>query len=217
MRAVYMDLATELGEQGFRRIFVNHGHGAPLNNLILDQAGEYFRDTYGGRMVHLRGLEPTEEQLRKAKFTQPMPQLSDAETQENGRLDIHAGFEEMSIMLFLRPDRVSPRYKELRPLRVNNGAAQFPIARDKDWLGYLGAPGIANPNYGARRQIWRARLVNALALAILDGVLDERDIPRYSKRMTGNKDFMKEIEGSNKHEEEVERKQREWMRKRGIE
>src|SRR4029450_5659450 len=57
LRAVFMDLATELGDQGFRWICVVHGHGAPFHNRILDQAGDYFRDTYGGHMVHMRGLE----------------------------------------------------------------------------------------------------------------------------------------------------------------
>jgi len=36
LRAVFMDLATELGEQGFRRIFVMHGHGSPFHNQMLD-------------------------------------------------------------------------------------------------------------------------------------------------------------------------------------
>ena len=111
LRAVYMDLATELGEQGFRWVFVNHEHGAPLNNLMLDQAGNYFRDTYGGRMVHLRGLELTEEQLRRAGFTEPMSQPSDAAARENRRLDIDAAFDETSVMLFLRPDLVSHHYR----------------------------------------------------------------------------------------------------------
>ena len=58
LRAVFMDLATELGEQGFRWIFIVHTHGAPNHNRMLDQAGDYFRDTYGGHMVHLMGLLP---------------------------------------------------------------------------------------------------------------------------------------------------------------
>jgi creatinine amidohydrolase len=89
-----MDLAGELGEQGFRWIFVVHGHGSPFHNLILDQACDYFRDSYGGRMVHLRGLEPTPEQLSKLKLSPPKPALSELESKENGVLDIHAGFEE---------------------------------------------------------------------------------------------------------------------------
>ena len=35
LRAVFMDLASELGEQGFRGIFIMHGHGAPFHNLVL--------------------------------------------------------------------------------------------------------------------------------------------------------------------------------------
>ena len=46
LRSVFMDLASELGEQGFRWIFVVHGHGAPNHNRMLDQAGDYFHDTY---------------------------------------------------------------------------------------------------------------------------------------------------------------------------
>ena len=50
LRAVYMDLATSLGEQGFRWIFVVNSHGSPNHNVVLDQAGDYFRDTFGGHM-----------------------------------------------------------------------------------------------------------------------------------------------------------------------
>jgi creatinine amidohydrolase/Fe(II)-dependent formamide hydrolase-like protein len=95
VRAVYMDLATELGEQGFRWVVVMHGHGAPHNNLALEQAGEFFRDTYGGRMIHLIGLQLTKERLAKAGLTAPPPEMTEAEEKENG-LDTHVGFDEDS-------------------------------------------------------------------------------------------------------------------------
>src|SRR4028118_457153 len=216
LRSVYMDLATELGEQGFRWIFVNHGHGAPYNNLMLDQAGEYFRDTYGGIMVHLRGLEPTDEQLSKAKFTAPFPQLTEAETMENGKLDPHAGFEETSVMLFLRPDLVSQSYKSLAPLTINKPADQFALARAENWLGYLGSPRIGNAAYGARRQQWRAALNITLANAFLDRILDERDVPRYSTIRLSNPEFTKNYAGRANYEAQIERKQQEWMKKKGV-
>jgi creatinine amidohydrolase len=56
LRAVYMDLGSELGEQGFRWIFLIHNHGDPMNNRALDQASDFFHDVYGGNMVHLFGL-----------------------------------------------------------------------------------------------------------------------------------------------------------------
>jgi creatinine amidohydrolase len=42
-----MDLATDLGEQGFRWVFIVNGHGDPHHNAALDAAGDYFRDAYG--------------------------------------------------------------------------------------------------------------------------------------------------------------------------
>lgn len=40
LRAIFMDLATELGEQKFRRVFVVHGHGAP--HLATASRGSQF-------------------------------------------------------------------------------------------------------------------------------------------------------------------------------
>ena len=150
VRAVFMDLATELGEQGFRWIVIMHGHGAPHNNLALEQAGDYFRDTYGGRMIHLVGLQPTPEQYAKAKLTVPEPELTEAEAKENGP-DIHSGYDETSAMLFLRPDLVNPIYKKLPPLSVSNPVDQYKIANAANWLGYLGSPVLVMPHLAHER------------------------------------------------------------------
>jgi hypothetical protein len=48
LRAVYMDLASELGEAGFRWIFLFQGHGSMSHNLALDQASDFFADTKAG-------------------------------------------------------------------------------------------------------------------------------------------------------------------------
>jgi hypothetical protein len=75
---------------------------------------------------------------------------------------------------------------------------------------------LATVHYGAQLQEYRAAFDSALALAILDGLLDEREIPRYANSMLSNKRVAKELEGSTDYEAEVERKQREWMKKKGI-
>lgn len=217
LRAIFMDLATELGEQGFRQAFIIHGHGAPFHNLMLDQAGDYFRDTYGGKLVHLRGLEPTKEQLAKLKLTPLSLNLSEAEKKEIGNMDEHAGFEETSRLMFLRPDLVSPIYAQLLPQTTNNPIEFFKVARVDGWRGYLSSPRLANANYGARLQKSRSARDNALAVAILDGVLDERDIPRYSNIMTGDKQVMSELGASTRNELERARKQQEWLKKKGFE
>jgi creatinine amidohydrolase/Fe(II)-dependent formamide hydrolase-like protein len=217
LRAIFMDLATELGEQGFRHIFIVHGHGAPHHNLMLDQAGAYFRDTYGGKMVHLRGLVPTAEQLAKLKLTPPNLNLPESATREIGNMDEHAGFDETSRLMFLRADLVSPSYAQLEPRTTNNPDEFFARARVARWPGYLSSPRLANARAGALLQQYRSAHDNALALAILQGVLEERDIPRYSAMMTGNKQLMAELARSEKNERDRAERQREWMRKNGIE
>ena len=44
LRAIFMDFASELGDQGFRNIIVVHVHGADLQNRALDEASDYFRE-----------------------------------------------------------------------------------------------------------------------------------------------------------------------------
>lgn len=216
LRAVFMDLATELGEQGFRWIFVMHGHGAPYHNLMLDQACDYFRDVYGGRMIHLRGLEPTAEQIARLHLpTPPAFDFSQAEKQEIGAMDEHAGFEETSRLMFLRPDLVSASVTKLPAQTTNNPEEFFKVARLEGWRGYLSSPRLARASYGARLQEYRSAHDNALAVAILDGRVDERDIPRYSERMT-SKEILSALAEANQDEVNRERKQREWMTRTGI-
>lgn len=216
LRAIFMDLATDLGEQGFRRILIVHGHGAPFHNVMLDQAGDFFRDTYGGRMVHIRGLLPTPEQLTKLKLTPPDLGLSESHKREIGAMDEHAGFDETSRMMFLRRDLVSDSYRRLEPFTTDNPDEFFARARVENWPGYLSSPRLAAAEHGARLQQYRGARDTALALAILDGTLDERDIPRYANVMTGDKQVMSALVGSTKNEEEREQRQREWLKKRGI-
>ncbi len=215
LRAVFMDLATELGEQGFRWIFVTHGHGSPYHNLMLDQAGDYFRDVYGGTMVNLHGLEPTAEQLADLELTPPDLSLSDSERKEIGVRDDHAGFEETSRLMFLRPDLVDSGYLTLPPLAANDLGGLFRIAGAPNWPGYVGSPRLATAAHGARLQQYRATLNRALVLAILGG-LDEREIGRFSRYMTGDKTIVEALEGATNHDADVGRKQREWMKKKGI-
>ncbi len=216
LRAIFIDLATELGEQGFRRIFVMHGHGSPYHNLMLDQAGDFFRDTYNGRMVNLHGLQPTAEQLSKLKLKITRPNSSELEKKENGRFDVHAGLDETSRLMFLRPDLVSAGYRTLPPFTANNPVELFQVAKAPNWLGYIGSPRLATAAYGAKSQQYRSEWTNALAFALLDSVLDERDIPRYANFMLSDKTVAKELEGSSRYDAEIERKQREWMKKKGI-
>jgi creatinine amidohydrolase/Fe(II)-dependent formamide hydrolase-like protein len=176
LRAVYMDLANGLGEQGFRWVFLVHNHGAPNNHKALNQASDYFHDVYGGAMVHLFGLKPVflccgiEDRM-----------LSTKEREEEG-FTVHAGADEQSEILFLRPEFVPQDYREAESLTGRNFADLVRIAKANGWPGYFGAPRLASPAMGAQAFTLSSQKLNEVALQILDG-LDYSKIPRYADEM----------------------------------
>lgn len=204
LRAVYMDLATELGEQGFRWIFVLQNHGSPVHNLTIDQAGDYFRDSYGGQMVNLTGLEPANKR--------PLPPLSEETRKANG-IDVHAGLSESSRILFIKPQLVNPAIARAAPFTAHTSEELVEIARKDGWPGYFGAPHLANAAWGAQVMQHRLSRYTALALEILAGK-DPRSIPRYS---TGAMKQEKAImDDSLANDEHVRRKQEKWLKSKGI-
>jgi creatinine amidohydrolase len=170
-----MDLSSELGEQGFRWIFLLNHHGDPLHARALDEASEYFHEVYGGTMVHLRDLLPiatccgTEEKM-----------FTPAQMAEEG-FTVHAGADEHSQILFLHPELVDPASKNAPSLTAKGMEDLFRIAATKDWPGYFGAPRLASAALGANQLADLVRAESDLALKILDG-LDYRTIPRFSDR-----------------------------------
>jgi len=176
LRAIYMDLANELGQQGFRWIFLVHNHGAPNHHKALNQASDYFHDVYGGTMVHLFGLKPVflccgiEDQMFSAK-----------ERDEEG-FTVHAGADEQSEILFLRPELVPTDYRGADSLTGKNFADLVRIAKADGWPGYFGAPRLASAAMGAQGFALSSQKLKETALQILDG-LDYRKIPRYADEM----------------------------------
>jgi len=206
LRSIFMDLATELGEQKFKWIFVVHGHGAPNHVRALDQAGDYFRDSYGGRMVNLTGLLPVVTAWDGKK--------TDAQRKEDG-LPIHAGMDETSMMLALRPDLVNPAYKNAKPFASDKMEDLIQIAQSEDWLGYLGSPRLASrAQYANGWQIAATEAVN-FGLKILDG-LDDKTIPRFGDEMQKSPLDVALDKASLKHEAEIKIKQEDWLKKRKL-
>ena len=207
LRAVFMDLAAELGEQGFRWVFVVHVHGAPLHNRALDQAADFFRDTYQGRMVHLWGLVPVLSGWGRALET-----LSDAEKKEEG-VSLHAGMDETSLLLYLRPDLVAPAYKQAPVVTGHSLKESFEVAKAIDWPGYLGSPRLASAALGEK--IWKSFAAATIehALKILGGA-DPASFQRLADLLEKNPLYQEWIKAATAHEEEAEAKQRAWLRKK---
>ena len=205
LRAIFMDLGTDLGEQGFRWIFVVNSHRSPSHNRVLNQAGDYFHDIYGGHMVNLEGL-----------IYQPQPRLvtrSEEEQREDAGSS-HAGTGETSLLLFLRPELVSSAYKNAQPLPARDQKHRIEIARASDWPGYWGSPRLATAAVAAAQwKVGSSRWVE-LALKILDG-FDYGQMKRFGDEIvTGESSAGKTFTQRN---QEIETKQREWLKQKGLE
>ena len=163
LRAVLMDLATELGDQGFKWIFVVHLHGSPNHHLALNQAGDYFHDTYGGRMVNLFGL------IRPELLKVSQDLMSDEERKADETAIDHGAMRETSEVLFLHPELVNPGFRSATPYRTRDPKHAADVASGGNWPGYFGSPSAASAAYGAKYwQHFSSRAVT-LALKILDG------------------------------------------------
>ncbi len=172
LRAAFVDVSRDLADQGFRWVMVVHVHGSPLHIGALDDAGDFFRETYGGTMVNLWGLMPV-----LGGWGGAMSDMTPTEKREDG-LSLHAGMDEHSLMLYLRPDLVSRDFRSAKSVNGTNYDEAFATARRDGWEGYLGAPQLATAAFGKR--IWTAFSAAAVktAVEILDGK-DAATYPRY--------------------------------------
>ena len=205
MRSVFMDLATEFGEQGFRWIFVVHSHGSPDHSRALHEAGDYFRDAYGGHMVHLADYwyAPSPTAAIFAELAPPEAIVEDGFT-------VHAGLAETSGTMYLRPDLVPATQRQAPSITGRDLAELIAIAEQPDWPGYFGAPRYATAELGeALVTAFHAQIVE-LALAILDG-LDERDVTRGVDARFRSPVLRALMERSRQRDRVVEARQEEWL------
>jgi len=197
LRAVYMDLATALGEQGFRWVFVVNSHGSPKHNVVLDQAGDYFRDTFGGHMVHVTGvLTPGA----------PLDSLAGEALASEDGFTVHAGLAEHAQVMALRPDLVSAAIKDAPSITAKDFADLVRIAHQPDWPGYFGAPRQASVALGRALLARELRAPIEAAMKILDGA-DERAMPRYSKTIYEVPGVSAVMDSSAKYDAAVEARQ----------
>ena len=209
LKAMYMDLATELGEQGFKWIMVVHVHGSPLHIAALDEAGDYFRDTYGGRMVNLWGLLPV-----IGGWGSGMSGMSAAEKKEDG-VSLHGGADEHSLMLHLQPDLVAADYAQAPSVTGSTYAESVEAARQKQWPGYIGAPRLGNAALGNR--IWTSFSASALktTLEILDGA-DPAKYPRYLPIMAANPPYQEWIASATDRDRAANERLQSWIARRAA-
>lgn len=209
MRAIFMDLATELGDQGFRWIMVVHVHGSPLHINAIDEAGDYFHDTYNGTMVNLWGLLPV-----LAGWGSVLGGLPDSIKREDG-VSLHAGLDEHSMMLYLDSSLVAPDYRSAPTVAGASYDSSFAVARLPGWPGYLGAPRLANATLG--RMIWESFSTATVRTAaeVLRGT-DPSAYPRYMTFLRRNPLYQQWIAAAERRDSVHSARQRIWRDRRAA-
>lgn len=205
VRAIFMDLADELGAQGFRWVFIVHGHGSPHHNAALDAAGDYFHDTYGGRMVHLRGV------LEVMRCCGSDGALRSPEAKREDGFTVHAGLGETGSVMFLRPDLVPAAVRNAPSVTGADMGGLVELARKPDWPGYFGAPRYATAAMGAAHERDAEGAVVAFALKVLDG-FDPSTAARYSRDILQLPAIAAIVQDALAREAASEARQQEWLR-----
>jgi creatinine amidohydrolase/Fe(II)-dependent formamide hydrolase-like protein len=201
VRAVYMDLATALGEQGFRWIFLVNAHGDPRHNTALEAAGDYFRDTYGGHMVHLMGIV-----IGTRASDRILPEATKA---EDG-FTVHAGVAEHSFTMAIRPDLIGRGIATAKSITGKDVPDLRRIASAEGWPGYFGAPRLASLSMGRKLLAAEVKVRTDIALRILDGA-DEQQFQRYSSMIAGVPGVREVMDASSAHDAALETRQRQWL------
>lgn len=207
LRAIFMDLASEFGEQGFQWIFVIHAHGSPDHSRALDEAGDFFSEVYGGQMIHLWGLMTESNNSSLIEATIGKEGLA-----ANG-FDIHAGVSEHSEVLYLRPELVAPEIENAKAVTAQNFADVISLAKSEDWPGYFGSPAHASAVLGEKLLQNSDSLMIKMANDILDGK-DEKEFPRVAAIMNSIPEVKSIMEHSRERDKERQRQQQEWLAKK---
>jgi creatinine amidohydrolase/Fe(II)-dependent formamide hydrolase-like protein len=203
-----MDLATELGEQGFQYVFIIHGHGAPNHQRALDQAADYFNDSYGGKMVNLMGLKPHMLKWFEAPKTKQ-------QAAEDG-FSIHAGVAETSSMLYIIPHLVDRGYKNAVPFTGNTLEELAQLAQQPDWEGYFGSERLATAEFGKKAWQSNAGMFTQFVMDVLDNKINSDTVQRFGDFSKGSQIDVMLDSLSLKEEQRRKEKQQSWLQKKDF-
>jgi creatinine amidohydrolase len=207
LRTLFMDIGDMLGMQGFQYIFIIFKHGSTLHNRALLQACDYFSNTYQGKMVPLSSIQYD-------SWKGQLPKLSHDELLENG-IDIHAGLDETSRMLFNKPELVNASYKIASPYPIK-GLDDLPkLTSSPEWKGYYGSPRLASKAFGEQIMNKFSHNLSELAIKIIHG-FDYSKLPCTGSGPSNPADVEAE-RTVGALVDELTTKQKAWLKKNNLE
>jgi creatinine amidohydrolase len=173
VRGVVTDYGESLARAGFRYILVSNGHGGPGHLVALEEAAATVSRRHGVMMASFTGYLAWE--FLRGRYREPLEvalgRPLSPEEREAFAEDAHAGWWETSLMLWLRPELVDGRYRDLPPARYPLVARLRPNYPLRDGgQGYVGHPALADPAFAKAT----LEVLVAEAMRVVDGLLDGR-------------------------------------------
>ena len=160
-------LGASLATWGCRYIFVLSGHGSPKDIVALESACRKVSRKFKIQMHDLSGALAVRflsgEFIERISDNLPRPLTGDEK--DLLKRDIHGGWWETSMMLYLKPDLVDDGFKELPHTRKEK-KSKMP--------GYYGSPSKASVEFAGAS----IRAIVDGAVGIVDDCLSGRDVRR---------------------------------------
>jgi creatinine amidohydrolase/Fe(II)-dependent formamide hydrolase-like protein len=211
LRSLVADVGGQIAQNGFRWIFVIHGHGAPPHSLAISEACDFVSETFGVTMLNVTStawVDPIHVE-RSAKIARR--HYSAKEIEEIG-VDIHAGTSETSCFLSSHPQMVRP-IRRLPDRSATDFAGLRKIAVAPGWEGYLADPARAKAAYGKEvNDLEIATQVDLMTRALRGEDISTR--PRYPDPLLADPTIQQIIRDTLSFEEDFARKLDAFLAKR---
>jgi creatinine amidohydrolase len=153
LRSLVADIGAQVAQNGFKWIFVLTGHGPPHHSIAINDACDFVSESFGVAMLHISALFRADTAIQSLGRQLAATHFSAADIASFG-LDVHAGVSETSANLIIRPDLVSPGYRNLPALSGRTMAELWTISAAPGWPGYLSSPAKATAAYGHAVETW---------------------------------------------------------------
>ena len=127
---------------------------------------------------------------------------------------IHAGMDETSWMLFLKPGLVDQGFRQAPPAAAAKMEGLVAVAKAPEWPGYLGSPRLATAAHGATVANAVAAKAIEAAMSVLDGA-DPRTLERLASVVEKSPTDVLLDAASLRAEAERARRQKAWIDKLG--
>jgi creatinine amidohydrolase len=213
LRSLIADIGGQIAQNRFKWVFVMNGHGAPTHHSAVNDACDFVSEVFDATMVNVSGLFNADAAIQAQGEQLLAKYFSPSDRASFGR-DAHAGVNETSGILAIRPDLVRPSYRSLPSYRVESRSDMRDVASRPGWPGYFSSPARADAAYGREvEEWWIAAMTDLIVQAVRGENLRTR--PRWPEPLQNDPVHDEILEQVLRPEREFEMKFERWLSERG--